>query len=155
MRYSRAFRVLTVLALVVPASLTAWAAAGVASAAAPATCAGLTSNLTGVGSLSKCTDPANTGGSGKIVANIGKKTAVVTWNKTGTSTFSLAYVSVTKDEKEAKGCAKGTTEILFAGAVSGGTGSAVKSIPKGQKVTSEVCVGKTSVTLEPGTVITF
>jgi len=138
----------------VPASLTAWAAAGVASAAAPATCAGLTANLVGVGTLSKCTDPANTGGSGKLVANIAKKTGVVTWNKTGTSTFSLAYVTVTKDEKEAKSCAKGTTEILFAGTVTGGTGNAVKSIPKGQKVTAEVCVSKANVTLEPGTVIT-
>ena len=155
MRYSRAFRVLTVLALVVPASLTAWAAPGVASAAAPAMCAGLTANLTGVGSLSKCTDSANTGGSGKLVANLAKKTAVVTWNKTGTSTFSLVYVTVTKDEKEIKGCAKGTTEILFSGSVTGGTGAAIKSIPKGQKVTAEVCVSKTNVTLEPGAVITF
>jgi hypothetical protein len=155
MRHLRALRVFTALALVVPASATAWVVAGPASAAVPAKCSVLKATLKGTGTVSKCTDPANTGGSGKLVANIALKTGKVTWNKTGTSTFSLAYTTVKKDEKEAKACPKGTTEILFSGKVTGGTGKAIKSIPKGQKVSAEVCVSKTTVTLEPGTVITL
>jgi hypothetical protein len=153
MRYLRTVRVLTVIAVAVPASLAAWAVSGAGAASAPATCAVLNATLTGTGSVSKCTDPANTGGSGKIVANVAKKTGKVTWNKTGTSTFSLTYSTVKTDEKETKSCPKGTTEILFNGKVTGGTGAAIKSIPKGQAVTAEVCVSKTAVTLEPGTVI--
>jgi hypothetical protein len=155
MRHLRTARLLTAMALVVPASLGTWAVAGPASAAAPANCAGLTATLKGVGTVTKCTDPANTGGSGKIVFNITKLTGTVTWNKTGTSTMKIAYSTVKKDEKEAKVCPKGTTELLITGSITGGTGKAIKSIPKGQKVSAEVCTSKTSVTLEPGSVFTF
>src|SRR4029079_19022328 len=101
--------------------------------------------LKGTGSVSKCTNPTATGTSGKLLINIAKKTGKVTWNKTGTSTFTITYTPV----KTPKGklCAKGSTQIVFAGKVTGGTGAAVKAIPKGQKITANVCVGK-AVTLK-------
>src|ERR1700730_8502749 len=102
MRNLRAARLLTVLALVVPATATAWVVAGPASAVAPAHCAVLKSNVQGSGTVSKCTDPANTGGSGKIVTSLALKTGKVTWNKTGTTTFKFTFATVKKDEKETK-----------------------------------------------------
>ncbi len=61
-------------------------ASGVASATAPkATCTSGTLTITGGGTITGCTPPAATGGSGKIVASISKQTGVITWNKTGTT----------------------------------------------------------------------
>jgi len=153
MRQLRGFRVLTALALVVPASAAAWSVGGPADAAAvPVKCSVLNATLTGTGTVSKCTVPASTGTSGKLLINIAKKSGAVTWNKTGTSTFTIAYTAV----KSPKGklCAKGSSEILFSGKITGGTGAAVKAMPTGQKITANVCVGK-AVTLKPGTVITL
>lgn len=148
MRHLRAVRLLTAAALVVPASLTGWVLAGPASTTvAPAACstlsgAGLTSTLT------NCTDAANTGGKGSAVSKVGKGTTGTTtikWNKTGTTTLSFAYKVV-----KASKCPKGDSEITETGKVTGGTGAAIKSIPKGQKTTATVCEGK-SVALLKGT----
>ncbi len=155
MRQLRMARLLTAAALVVPAAMATWVVAGPASAGAPATCAVLNATVKGTGTVSKCTDPANTGGSGKIVFNIVKLTGTVTWSKTGTSTMKIAYKTQKPDEKETKVCPKGTTEVNVTGSITGGTGAAIKSIPKGQKVSAEICFSKTTVTLEPGTVFTF
>jgi hypothetical protein len=96
--------------------------------------------------LSKCNDTANTGGSGKAVADIAKKTAVITWNKTGTTTEKYTEVTV----KPSK-CATGETEIKEVSTTTGGTGKALASIPKGQVATAYVCLGAGKVTLLPGT----
>jgi hypothetical protein len=151
-------RVIGVVALIAAGSLTTGAMASTAgaSAAAPARCSTLVATLKGVGTVTNCTDAANTGGSGKIVFNITKLTDVVTWNKTGTTTLKIAYSAPKVDEPEtpAHSCAKGTTELLITGAVTGGTGAAIKSIPKGSKVSAEICE-KTNVTLELGSTFTF
>ena len=149
-------RFATAIAVALPLSVGAWAAAALpASAATPPKCSVLNATLKGTGTVSKCTVPAATGGSGKLVVNIAKKTGVVTWKGTGKTTFSVVYSTVKTDEKEAKDCAKGTTELLFNGKVTGGSGAALKGMPKGQKITAEVCVSSKGVTLEPGTVITL
>jgi hypothetical protein len=146
MRHLRAVRLLTAAALVVPASLTGWVLAGPASAtAAPVTC----STLSGAGltsTLSNCTDAANTGGKGSAVSKVGKGTSGTTtikWNKTGTTTLSFTYTVV-----KANKCAKGLTEIVETGKVTGGTGAAIKSILKGQKTSATVCEGKTVALLK-------
>jgi hypothetical protein len=52
-------------------------------------------------------------------------------------------------------CPKGTTtRFTIAGKVTGGTGTAVKTIKAGQKVAASVCSGK-SLALEPGTSLTL
>ena len=99
---------------------------------------GLTGPVTikGTGTLSGCTDKANTGGSGKFVANTKKSpySAVITWKGTGTTTTSLKYSSPTKSI-----CPKGTSEIVITGTVTGGTKAAIKSIPKNSKVSAIEC----------------
>ena len=54
--------------------------------------------------------------------------------QTGSSTFTITYTPV----KTPKGklCAKGSSEIVFAGKVTGGTGAALKAMPKGQRITA-------------------
>jgi len=121
----------------------------VASASSPTvTCTGFTSNVKGVGSLTKCTDTKNTGGSGKAVANISKSTAVITWKGTGTTTESYKETGVTPNK-----CASGSTEIKEVSTTTGGTGAALKSIPKGQVATAYLCLNlsKGTVSLLPGT----
>jgi hypothetical protein len=115
----------------------------------------LVASVKGVGTVTNCTDAANTGGSGKIVFNTAKLNGVITWNKTGTTTLTIKYSVPATDEPEtaAHSCPKGT-EVLITGVVTGGTGAAVKSIPKGSKVSAEVCA-KTSVTLELGSFFVF
>jgi len=150
---------LSVLVLCSAGSLAAgpFASMAGASAAAPARCATLAATVKGVGTVTNCTDAANTGGSGKIVFNITKLTGVVTWNKTGTTTMKIAYSTPKVDEPEtpAHSCAKGSTELLITGVVTGGSGTALKSIPKGSKVSAEVCTTKTTVTNELGTFFVF
>jgi hypothetical protein len=150
-------RFVAVVTLVAAASIgtNALASTAGASAAAPARCATLVASLKGVGTVTNCTDAANTGGSGKLVFNITKLTGVVTWNKTGTTTLSIKYSAPKVDEPEtaAHSCPKGT-ELLITGVVTGGTGAALKSIPTGSKVSAEVCA-KTNVTLELGSFFIF
>jgi len=121
-----------------------------ASQAAPVKCATLAANVKGVGTVTNCTDSPNTGGSGKLVFNVTKLTGTVTWNKTGTTTMKIAFTTPKVDEAEppTHSCAKGSTEIVVTGVVTGGTGVAAKSILKGSKVSGEVCYTKTSVTNE-------
>src|SRR5437868_3262791 len=80
MRSSRAVRLLTVMALAVPASLAVWAVSGPASAAAPASCSTLTGNdAKSTSVVSGCVPTSATGGKGNSVSKTGKGT-------TGTST---------------------------------------------------------------------
>jgi len=146
-------RFICAVALVAAGSSALGAFASPASASPTrVTCSSLVAKLTGTGTLKKCTDPAATGGSGAWVYNKTTKTAKLTWNKTGTTMFTIAYASPKKGAKVL--CPKGSTEILISGAVTGGTGAAIKAIPKGSKVSAAVCY-KTNATLAPKTVITF
>ena len=150
-------RLVTAVALVVTGSVAAGAFTSPASAAAPkTTCAAVSISVKGVGTLSKCTG-AYTGGSGKLVVNIKKSPypATVTWKGTGTTTASLKYGGLPKGAKNV--CPAGTSEIVVTGTVTGGTGKAVASIPKGSKVSGNLCykVSTSSLSLAPKNVLTI
>ena len=149
-------RLSRVAALVMIGSVGISALAMPASAAVvKTTCSTVTITTKGVGTLSKCTNPKGTGGSGKLVVNTKKSpyAGTFTWNKTGTTTASLKYGIPPKGTKTV--CATGTTEIDVTGTVTGGTGAALASIPKASKVSAKLCYKGTTLTLAPKTVFTL
>jgi hypothetical protein len=140
-------RLVAIAAMVAGGSLGSIAlVSGTAGASAPTiTCNTGVLKITGSGTISGCNDTANTGGKGTIKAVVAKKTGTITWNKTGTTTFKFTEKSVANTK-----CAKGDTEISETATTTGGTGKAVKSIPKGQVSTTLVCVKGSSITLVKG-----
>ena len=135
-------------------SLMAIPLAEAASAAVvPVTCTKLVApapkGTTSTGTISGCSNTAATGGGGKQVTNITKLTAVITWNANkGTTLLKISYKAGPKVNK----CAKGSTLIVATGSVTGGTGAALKAIPKGSKYSESVCYdAKQNTTIEPGT----
>ncbi len=104
--------------------------------------------------LTKCTNPKATGGKGTAVVNfkaVGENSSVkgkITWNKTGTTTFTLT----TKPGKKPNKCPKGTVLFVSNGKVTGGTGAAKTLIPKGSPYSHPVCANTTTgkTTLLPG-----
>ena len=130
-------------------------AAPVGAAAGPQ-CGALTSKVSGkntVITVSKCTPATATGGSGggtfvSSTSKAGTLNVTVTWAaKHGTTKGNIKFATATSLGK----CGKGTkTRFTISGSVTGGTGTAVKTIKAGQKITASVCSG-TSLTLEPGT----
>jgi hypothetical protein len=138
-------------------SLIAVPLAAAASAVTPVTCTKLVApapkGTTSTGTISGCSNVAATGGGGKQVTNITKKTAVITWNaKKGTTTFTISYKAGPKVNK----CAKGSTLIVATGKVTGGSGAALKAIPKGSKYAESVCYdAKQNTSIEPGTKMTI
>jgi hypothetical protein len=142
-------------------SLLAVGLAGPASAAAPpATCSSPKSTvnikkLTATFTLTACTNTKATGGSGNAVVNfktLGKASTVagtITWHGTGTTTFSLS----TADGKVPNKCPKGTSEFISSGKVLGGSGAALKGIPKGSPVSETTCSNATTgaSSIYPGT----
>jgi len=131
-----------------------------AGAATGPGCAALTSKVAGkstVITLSKCTPTAATGGSGggtftSSTSKSGSLNVTITWAAGhGTTKGLIKFATATGLGK----CSKGTTSrFAITGSVTGGTGTAVKTIKAGQKVTASVCSGKT-LTLEPGTSLTL
>jgi hypothetical protein len=109
--------------------------------------------LTSKSTVSGCTPLSATGGSGKSVTNLKTLVSTTTWaGGKGTTIEKVAY----KASKALGKCAKGTTHILSTGTVTGGSGAALKAIPKGSKVSASVCVtSKSTATLEPGTKYVF
>ncbi|HTD51081.1 MAG TPA: hypothetical protein VK771_10800 [Acidimicrobiia bacterium] len=135
--------------------------AGPAGAAAGPQCAALTTTtvLTKLtASLSKCTPTAATGGAGA-----GTFTAAAKGAKSGSLAITITWASGHGTSKgnvmftTAKGlgrCAPTTTSLLaIGGTVIGGSGTAFRTIKKGQRISGAVCVGAKSDTLEPGTVL--
>ncbi len=123
-----------------------------ASAAAVKTaCSTVTITTKGTGTLKKCTNPKGTGGSGHLTVNTKKSPYVATfkWNKTGTTKAKLTYTPVANPPKTV--CPSGKLEIDVKGTVTGGTGAAIKSIPKGSKVSAKLCYKGTTLTLAPKT----
>ena len=122
-------------------------ATGVAGASSPSvTCTTGKITITGSGTISGCSDTANTGGKGTIKATISPKKGTITWaTGFGTTTFSYTYTIPTNTK-----CAKGDKEIVEVATVTGGTGKAIKSIPKNQKATTTICEKGSTVTLAPG-----
>ena len=141
--------------LIAAGSLTAIPFAGPASAVTATTCKGAktVTNVkakTSTSTLTGCTNPTATGGKGTEIVNLKVITAItakITWNKTGTTLLKITEKLGPKVNK----CPKGTTMIVSAGSVTGGSGAALKSIPKGSKFSESVCyTPKGVVTLYPG-----
>jgi hypothetical protein len=151
MRHLRAIRVLTAMALVVPASLATWAVTGPASATTFVSC----SKLTGLDTakfttLSGCTDPADTGGTGKGVSKAGKGTtgtSTITWatKADGTTSVSYSYTIVAASKEKCgtsvvKGKKTDNLEVIESGKVLAVTGNAAKVIKVGQAASSTTCI---------------
>ena len=129
-----------------------------AGAAAGPQCGALTSKPSGkstVITVSKCTPAAATGGSGggtfvSSTSKAGTLNVTVTWaTKHGTTKGNIKFTTA----KTLGKCGSGTTSrFTITGAVTGGTGTALKTIKVGQKISASVCSGK-SLTLEPKTVL--
>ena len=132
-----------------------------ASAATGGQCTKLSTKTTKAGltaTLSNCTPVAATGGGGggtfaAATGSSGSLNITITWVKGhGTTKANVKFVTAAAKGK----CPAGTTSrITLTGSVLGGTGTAVKTITKGQKISASVCLGKTSDTLEPNTVLKF
>jgi hypothetical protein len=131
-----------------------------AGAAAGPQCGTLTSKVSGkstVITVGKCTPATATGGSGggtfvSSTSKSGTLNVTITWaTKHGTTKGNIKFAT-------AKGlgkCKTGTTtRFTITGSITGGTGTAVKTIKAGQKVTASVCSAKT-LSLEPGTALTL
>jgi hypothetical protein len=110
-------------------------------------------------SVSSCTPLAATGGSGsgpvsgtKPGQTSGTVNVVVTWaTHHGTTKAAVHFAPTTRDR-----CALGTTRLKITGKVTGGSGTAFKTIKTGQAVSGFVCLGKAAaISIEPGTVIKF
>ena len=147
--------VLAAAAMVLSVGLTAVPA----GAAAGPQCGALASKVVGkntVITVSKCTPTTATGGSGglTIVSSTTKSgtfNATVTWaTKHGTTKANVKYVTA----KTLGKCAKSaTSHFTITGSITGGTGTAVKTIKAGQKITASVCSAKSGLSLEPTTVL--
>jgi hypothetical protein len=146
------------------ASLMAIPLAGPASAVTGTACSAAkfainTTKLTATGTITGCSNPAATGGKGTATFNFKVVTAIavkVTWNKTGTSTLKISEKAGSKAQtaKCATAVGKGGSSIVATGSVTGGTGAALKGIPKGSKFSGTFCLSaKTVLSVYPGTKI--
>jgi hypothetical protein len=138
-------------AMMVPIGLVA-SPAGAATGAQCTKSVATTNLKTGVATdiLSGCTPVSATGGSGKVVTKITSPTSTVVWaGGKGTTIVKEKYTTGTKSK-----CPHGTTLLVLTGSVVGGSGAALKAMPKGQAVSDFLCLNtKTDgTTLEPGTV---
>ena len=162
MNVSRRARALAVL--VASASLVAVPLAEPASTAvAPkGKCTKLTTKTVGTkikATLSKCKPLGATGGKGGgTFVDSGKPNGslniTIKWAaKKGTTKANIKFAT----QKTLGKCKKatGTTRIKITGKVTGGSGKALKTIKKGQKVTGSVCAATKGITLEPGTTLKF
>ena len=135
---------------------------GSAAAVVGASCAKLVSGppttVKGVAmsnsTVSSCLPLAATGGTGKSSTNLKTLISTTTWaGGKGTTIVKEKYKTVTGHNK----CPSGTTLLELTGSVVGGSGAALKAMPKGQAVSDFLCLNtKTDgTTLEPGTVSTY
>jgi hypothetical protein len=108
--------------------------AAASGAATATTCSGATFGATNTvtsiakSTLTGCTSPTLTGGSGTLVANfknLAKITVKITWKGTGTSSFTLKEAGGTGTNK-CKGVGKAQDSfVVSTGTVTSGTGKAV------------------------------
>jgi hypothetical protein len=124
--------------MVLPMSAATLSFVGVAGAASGVTCTKISGSIAGTkGTLSGCTDPANTGGKGTFpIAALTGGSGSITWNGTGTTALSGVTATTVTPNK----CPKGDTEYKVNGNITGGTGKAAKSIKKGWTLQALVCV---------------
>jgi hypothetical protein len=158
MSVSKRARALAVLAA--SASLVAVPLAMPASAAQPGKCTKLATKTVGKNisaTLTSCTPAAATGGKGsgtftsKKNAPSGTLNITIKWaaNK-GTTKGTIHFAN----QKTRGKCKVGATRIKITGKVTGGSGTALKTIKVNQPITGSVCSAKT-ITLEPGTALKF
>ena len=163
MKFSARARALAVVAasasmVAVPLALPASSAV-----AQPGSCTKLTTktvNKVLTATLTGCTPTAATGGKGSgtfksQTGTSGKLTITITWTKTGTTKGSISFKTSTTSLGK---CPKPATvsRITITGKVTGGTGTAFKTIKTGQPINGSVCDSKAGVlTLEPGTSLKF
>jgi hypothetical protein len=143
MRALTILRLPLVIALVIAATLGAFALSSAASAAAARiTCTG----VTGVGVkgnpaiMSGCTNATKTGGKGKLVdvepSNTNDSIWTITWaGKHGTTIVRVNQAGLDKKSR----CPKGWIAGWEGGKVTGGTGSAHTVIPNGQTMKVHLC----------------
>jgi hypothetical protein len=147
----RAVRLLTAIALVVPASGAAWAVSGPASAATKPkpSCSVLIGNATKpkTSKLSGCTPATATGGNAASVNTTGAGTtgtATLTWaGKHGKTVVSYSYKIVTPSKcgtSVVKGKKTSNTEVVETGTVSSSTGLVAKSVKAGDATSATVCI---------------
>jgi len=131
----------------------AWTAT--ASASSSVACSKLKANADKAkGTISGCTDTANTGGKGTFpVAALASGSGTITWNKTGTTKVDNGTFATVSPSA----CPTGDTEYSATGDVSGGTGKAKKSIKKGWTYEADVCLNSSTgaITLVKGTDMHF
>jgi hypothetical protein len=154
----RIFAVVALCAL--PISILTVGFAGTASAATkPATtnvsCSKLKANITGTtGTLSKCTDTANTGGGGTFpVAALTSGSGTITWD----SGHGTTAVTVSASPNGGTACAAGDSEYAVTGTTGASTGAAKKSIKKKSALNALACVNTTTgaISLVPHTDFTI
>jgi hypothetical protein len=121
--------------------------------------ASTTGKITAKASLSKCVNLAPTAKNvSKINTATLSGTSTTTWaNGKGTTLQTVKYVLATKAQGLGK-CPKATTtlRIFVTAKTTGGTGAALKAIPKGSTGKSSICDHKDgTASLEPGTKATF
>lgn len=100
------------------------------------------SATTNTATVSKCSDPKNTGKSGTIPNASGLVTGgtlTITWHNGGTTVVTFPAPTVSSPGA----CPAGDTEYSLSGTVTGGTAPSVSSIPVGDTVTGNVCVTPT------------
>jgi hypothetical protein len=138
-----------------------------ASAAQPAACKKLSSKVVAkktVTTISSCTPTAATGGSGTTAyttppkgSKAGSLKLTITWaSKHGTSVAVIQFTQQKTLGKCPKGKTNGSawTRDKITGSISGGSGTAFKTIKKGQAVTGSVCNAK-ALSVEPNTTLKF
>jgi len=100
----------------------------------------------GDSTYSTCNDPTNTGGQGTVM-NV--SAGPVTWNGTGTTTYTSTQVDGVQPDM----CPTGDSELILTITVTGGTGAALSSIPVGNVGVSDLCytTSPSTLILLPGT----
>lgn len=128
-----------------------------ATASTPATCSKM-HHVSLVGSVehekwSQCTQTPATGGSGTatIKTSGSPGTFKVTWNRAGSTTTGTYTANF---HAKPNNCPNGQRLVIWSGSVTGGTGAALKAIPKGSTYKEALCFsGVTVKGLRPGTKI--
>jgi hypothetical protein len=108
----------------------------------------------GTGTLSGCSDKANTGGSGTFPpSSVEEASGTITWNETGTTDLD----DFIGNGVSPSACKHSNPEDQVTGDVSGGTGAAATSIPDGDTLTVYLCINPSTgeVTLAPKTKFTI
>jgi Flp pilus assembly protein TadG len=147
----RAFIGLVLFALALGAMTAEWSS--MAAAASGVSCTKLSANYdkAGNGTVSGCSDAANTGGMGTFPnSSAAGEEGTITWaDGKGSTTIEANSSTVTTNN-----CPSPSTQTEFevTGAVTGGTGAARRSIKKGWTLQEFVCLkGSGKITLAPGT----